>query len=579
MTSKAVRRCLVRRVHNRAFAGVSTSINLGSLVVKGVGPWSDTIEWGDNQVSAYSPAGSGPLSLAHTYAAPGTYTIKETLSEYAGDTISASFSIKVTVASTTTALAASPASAVYGQTVVFSATVTGQGVATGSVAFFVGLVNAADLLGRGTLALVGGHDVATFSTSTLAVSRTPYSITAVYAGDSDNVGSTSNVVSETIGLAATTTVASTSTNSSDFGQSITLTAAVSPKAPGSGTPTGSVDFYDTTTATDLGSVSLSASGRASKTISSLPVGTQTITETYSGDGNFLSSVGTLSETILVSVYVLNAQSPSPSITGTVYLSGSSSINIPGQLVVDSPAKPAVTLSGSSKIIASGGVDVVGTVSLSGSASITPSATTGIAAVADPLAGLAVPSLTGTAVAVKLASGSQTINPGIYRQITVSGSASLKLNPGVYVISGGGLSVSGSASISGAGVMIYNAGSAYPASGGTYGGMTLSGSGNVNLSAPATGTYAGILFFQARTNPTLFSLTGSSATNLTGSIYAADALFSESGSSSAMIDGAMVVNRIQLSGSAVVGAAQARSFRSQPPLAPLRQRRRSRLSEL
>ena len=77
----------------------------------------------------------------------------------------------------------------------------------------------------------------------------------------------------------------------------------------------------------------------------------------------------------------------------------------------------------------------------------------------------------------------TINPGIYSQITVSGNASLTLNPGIYIIEGGGFTVTGNASVSGSGVMIYNAGSNYPSSGGNFGGITLSGNGTFNLTRP------------------------------------------------------------------------------------------------
>ena len=89
-----------------AFAGVSTSINLGTLAVTGVGPWTDTVQWGDGQTSTFSPTGSGPLSLAHTYAQPGTYTIFETVSEYDGDSTTASFSINVTAALSVTSITA-----------------------------------------------------------------------------------------------------------------------------------------------------------------------------------------------------------------------------------------------------------------------------------------------------------------------------------------------------------------------------------------------------------------------------------------------------------------------------------------
>ena len=87
--------------------------------------------------------------------------------------------------------------------------------------------------------------------------------------------------------------------------------------------------------------------------------------------------------------------------------------------------------------------------------------------------------------------SQTINPGIYTSINVTASATLKMNPGVYVIAGGGFAVNGAASVTGTGVTIYNAGSNYNGGpGSTFGGITIDGSGKVTLSAPTTGAYAG-----------------------------------------------------------------------------------------
>jgi hypothetical protein len=82
------------------------------------------------------------------------------------------------------------------------------------------------------------------------------------------------------------------------------------------------------------------------------------------------------------------------------------------------------------------------------------------------------------------SATTTIPPGIYPSITVSNSAKLTLaSNGIYIIQGGGLSVSGAASISGTNVLIVNAGSNYPTIGGTqtYGAITLSNSGAINLS--------------------------------------------------------------------------------------------------
>ena len=141
--------------------------------------------------------------------------------------------------------------------------------------------------------------------------------------------------------------------------------------------------------------------------------------------------------------------------------------------------------------------------------------------------------------------SQTICPGIYSQIKVSGNASLTMNPGIYIIEGGGLTVSGNASISGAGVMIYNAGSNYPSSGGNFGGITLSGNGTFSLSAPTSGTYAGVLIFQSRQNTRALSFSGNAMAGTVGTIYAANALLSMSGN--AALQNPLVVGTLNLSG--------------------------------
>src|SRR5205807_5869281 len=57
-----------------------------------------------------------------------------------------------------------------------------------------------------------------------------------------------------------------------------------------------------------------------------------------------------------------------------------------------------------------------------------------------------------------------INPGVYSQINVSGSAKLTLNPGVYVIGTGGITVSGNATLTGSGVTYLLEGGSFMASG-------------------------------------------------------------------------------------------------------------------
>ena len=123
---------------------------------------------------------------------------------------------------------------------------------------------------------------------------------------------------------------------------------------------------------------------------------------------------------------------------------------------------------------------------------------------------------------------------------------------MYVIKGGGLTVSGNASISGAGVLIFNAGSNYPNTGGTYGSIALSGNGTFSLSAPTTGTYAGIVVFQSRDNPQALSLSGNAMAGLTGTVYAPEAQLVLSGNG--QLDDTLIVDMLSLSGNAIAQLA-------------------------
>jgi hypothetical protein len=83
----------------------------------------------------------------------------------------------------------------------------------------------------------------------------------------------------------TTTAMKTSPNPSLYGLNVTLTAKVAP-ARGTGTIPGSVTFYNGTT--DLGKASL-ADGVATLTVSTLPLGTDSLSAVYTGDPIYLTS--------------------------------------------------------------------------------------------------------------------------------------------------------------------------------------------------------------------------------------------------------------------------------------------------
>ncbi|MGA2253708.1 MAG: Ig-like domain repeat protein, partial [Thermoguttaceae bacterium] len=229
----------------------------------------------------------------------------------------------------------------------------------------------------GTAASPGNNTLSVNSSGDLLSNTTGNAISAV--GDTFEVGGTVETAPSLSFTGLTTSAAS-----SIPGQPVTFTAAVAPDMPGSATPTGTVDFYDTTTSADLGKVALSG-GTATLTTSALALGTHVIQASYSGDSNYLPSVAFVTQTVNTSFFVLDRTAG-----GAVSLSGNTRISIAGSIVVDSSSKNALSESGNAQISAAS-IQVVGGYSKTGNASFEPTPTTGAAYVADPLAGLAVPS--------------------------------------------------------------------------------------------------------------------------------------------------------------------------------------------
>ena len=122
-----------------------------------------------------------------------------------------------------------------------------------------------------------------------------------------------------------------------------------------------------------------------------------------------------------------------------------------------------------------------------------------------------------------------------------------MSSGIYIIAGGGFFVAGTASVTGSGVMIFNAGSNYPGHGGTYGSITLGGNATLGLSPATSGTYAGIVFFQPLDNTNALTVSGNTS-GITGTIYAPAARLSESGQGA--LDASLIVDTLTISGNAV-----------------------------
>jgi hypothetical protein len=166
------------------------------------------------------------------------------------------------------------------------------------------------------------------------------------------------------------------------------------------------------------------------------------------------------------------------------------INSSCGIMVDSSSSTALQSSGT---ITAPNVGIVG--NSNDKARITGTVTTGIAAAPDPLAYLPAPAVGAcNQTNFSKSSGSWNLNPGVYcGGITLHGTATVTLAAGTYILLGGGLTSDVNSSITGNGVTFYNTKDASHA----YKPIYTQDSNILNLVAPTTGTYAGILFFQDR----------------------------------------------------------------------------------
>ena len=185
-------------------------------------------------------------------------------------------------------------------------------ITAGTVAFY----NGSTELGTGSL---NGSGLASFSTTALSSGGSPYSITAVFGGNSTSTGSTSSVLSQVIAnsgnTASTSTQISSSQNPALAGGLVTFTATVS---AGAGTPAGSVSFFDGST--NIGAGTLNGSGVATFGTAALSAGgsPHSITAVYGGNSSFAASGSSLlSQVILNTSTTALASSQNPALVGSL----------------------------------------------------------------------------------------------------------------------------------------------------------------------------------------------------------------------------------------------------------------------
>jgi Putative Flp pilus-assembly TadE/G-like len=241
-----------------------------------------------------------------------------------------------------------------------------------------------------------------------------------------------------------------------------------------------------------------------------------------------------------------------SASGAMNVSGSATINTPGcGIFVNSSSSTALTSGSTGQCVTNLSTDVVGNKSLACTFSPTPVPGTG--AVTDPLATLTVPTRPSGACVSSPSSGTISDNSRAFCTISLSGSTTFASDKVYYIdgVAGGtGFSASGGpgTTINGTNVMFYVAN----------GSVDVSTQVAMNITAPTTGTYAGIFFFMARTNDSATTFNGSGASNckaLTGIYYAlsSDISFGGGGSGSCSTTVIFVADTISVAGSFNIGS--------------------------
>ncbi len=136
-------------------------------------------------------------------------------------------------------------------------------------------------------------------------------------------------------------------------------------------------------------------------------------------------------------------------------------------------------------------------------------------------GACLPGLVNNATPPPGAPNPVTLSPGHYcTGISVSGTRSVTLNPGTYVVTGGGISFNGTGTVSGTGVTLYLSAAGGPVS------INPPGSNRVvNLTAPAAGVRAGILFYQNRGNASAATINATAGSKFQGAFYFPNAALS------------------------------------------------------
>jgi hypothetical protein len=222
----------------------------------------------------------------------------------------------------------------------------------------------------------------------------------------------------------------------------------------------------------------------------------------------------------------------------LYVVGSASLTATGGGIQVNSNAAAVPYTSSAFYLTQGtvtapSITVVGTtwVQPYGGGVVSPTPSAG-SVVMDPLANasppISAPSLSaaqalGTYTNYSTGNGNTyTMNPGYYSGGVNIGASTVTMKSGTYYLAGGNFYVANNATVTGTGVTIYLSPTAitnnatYPESNAA---VSVQSASSVTLSAPASGTYAGLLFYVDPANSAAVQFGNNPQLNLTGTLYA------------------------------------------------------------
>jgi Flp pilus assembly protein TadG len=214
-------------------------------------------------------------------------------------------------------------------------------------------------------------------------------------------------------------------------------------------------------------------------------------------------------------------------SGAATAQGSTTVKLNGCSLYDNSDNATALTVGGSATLTADFVGVVGGVGSTTGLTATNGIRTKISPVADPYADVAVPAYGACTETNYTAKNTVTINPGVYcGGIGTNANAVLTLNPGLYILDGGSLTVNGGATVNGSGVTLVFTSSSKT----DWATVTINGNATVNLTPMTYGPTKGIVVYADRNMPvgTSFKFNGGANQYLAGAVYVPTGAVSFSG---------------------------------------------------